>query len=283
MRLVPLTAFVAVVTACASPTAPTVLTGDESGFVISGGARLRWVFDVPAGGGPFPAVVIGAGSGQMSADHETVVRLARGLLDLGVAVMRYDKRGTGQSSGGVVGVGAANSPSTVPLLASDMRAVVDRLLDDSGVDLTRVGLVGVSQAAWYMPLVAETHPAVRFMVVVTGGVLPVGMQTRYEELTRLDGLSQEQAEAELGLLPDFTGPLGFNPGPVLQRLRIPMLYLLGGADSLGPRGANLAAMEDLTRAGVDLEVRVFDSGMHALPGINFFPDVRTWLARKGSL
>ena len=132
-----------------------------------------------------------------------------------------------------------------------------------------------------MPVVADERPSVRFIVVVTGGVLPVGMQLRYEELTRIDGLSQEEAEAVLGLLADFTGPLGFNQIPILERLGIPMLYLLGGADPFGPRGANLAAMEDFGAAGVDLEVRVYEGGEHVLPGIDFWPDVTNWLDTKG--
>ena len=57
----------------------------------------------------------------------------------------------------------------------------------------------------------------------------------------------------MGLLADFSGPLGFNQIPILQRLGILMLYLRGGANPGGPRGANLAAMEDLVAAGVDLE------------------------------
>ena len=46
------------------------------------------------------------------------------MNDLGFAVMRYDKWGTGGSDGEVVGVSTANSLSTVPLLASDMLRAV---------------------------------------------------------------------------------------------------------------------------------------------------------------
>ena len=278
MRLLLLIAFAGALTACGSPTAPG---GTESGFVMNGSIRLRWFLDLPVGDGPFPAVVYGPGSGNVSADHSSTIRFARGLNELGFAVMRYDKRGTGGSDGEVVGVSTANSLSTIPLLASDMQAVLDQLLTDSRIDLTRVGLFGASQANWYMPVVADERPSVRFIVVVTGGVLPVGMQLRYEELTRIDGLSQEEAEAELGLLADFTGELAFNQVPILEGLGIPMLYLLGGADPFGPRGANLAAMEDLVAAGVDLEVRVYEGGEHVLPGIDFWPDVTNWLDRKG--
>ena len=130
-----------------------------------------------------------------------------------------------------------------------------------------------------MPVVAQATPEVGFMVVITGGVLPVGFQNRYEELTRIDGLSQEEAEQELGLFTDFTGEPGFNQLPILEQLGIPMLYLLGGADTGGPRGANLAAMEDLISHGVDLEVTVYEGAGHVLPGVDFWPDVASWLER----
>ena len=78
------------------------------------------------------------------------------LLELGFAVMRYDKRGTGESDGEVVGVSFANSPETIPLLAADMNAVLQQLLQMPEIDTDRVGLFGVSQATWYMTLVAES-------------------------------------------------------------------------------------------------------------------------------
>jgi len=280
-RLLPLIAFTGVLVTCGSPTLPLAPGGSEAGFVSNGNIRLRWFLDFPLGDGPFPVVAIGAGSGAVSADDSNTIRFARELNDLGFAVIRYDKRGTGASDGEVVNVSTANSPSTVPLLASDMQAVLDLLLTDPRLDVNRLGLFGASQASWYMPIVADVRPAVRFMVVVTGGVLPVGMQNRYEELTRIDGLSQEQAETQLGLLEDFTGESGFDVIPILERLGIPMLYLNGGADPLAPRGANIAAMEDLAAGGIDLEFIVYPEGEHSLPEIDFWPQLVDWLESKG--
>ncbi len=262
--------------ACGSPAAPG---GTEQGVVQNGNIELRWFLDLPVGEGPFPAVVYGPGSGNVSAAHESTIDFARGLNRLGFAVMRYDKRGTGGSGGEVIEVSTANSDVTIQLLASDMQAVMDQLLTDPRIDLRRIGLFGASQANWYLPVVAQATPQVRFMVVITGGVLPVGFQNRYEELTRIDGLSQEEAEEVLGLFSDFTGALGFNQIPILEQLGIPMLYLRGGADTGGPRGANLAAMEDLVAVGVDLEVIVYEGAGHLLPSVDFWPDVASWLER----
>ena len=267
-------AVLSIAGACTLPTGPG---GTEQGVVQNGNIQLRWFLDFPAGDGPFPAVVYGPGSGNVSATHGSTIDFARGLNRLGFAVMRYDKRGTGASGGEVIGVSTVNSDVTIPLLASDMQSVLDQLTTNPRIDLQRIGLVGASQANWYMPVVAQATSQVRFMVVITGGVLPVGFQVRYEVLTRIDGLSQEEAEEELGLFSDFTGELGFNQIPILEQLGIPMLYLLGGADTFGPRGANLTAMEDLVAGGANLEVIVYEGAEHALPGVDFWPDVASWL------
>ncbi len=61
-----LMAFAGALTACGPSDAPG---GSSSGFVMNGSIRLRWFLDLPIGDGPFPAVVYGPGSGNVSADH----------------------------------------------------------------------------------------------------------------------------------------------------------------------------------------------------------------------
>ncbi len=271
-------AALSLVTGCASVAAPG---GVEQGVVQNGNVELRWFLDLPAGDEPFPAVVYGPGSGNVSAAHGSTIDFARELNGLGIAVMRYDKRGTGGSDGEVIAVSTANSEATIPVLASDMKAVLDQLLTDPRIDRQRIGLVGASQARWYMPVVAQETPEVTFIVVITGGVVPVGFQNRYEELTRIDGLSPDEAEAELGLLSNFNGRFGFNPIPILEVLDIPVLYLLGGDDRTGPLQANIVATIDLIANGVDLQVKTYDGAEHLLPGVDFWPDVASWLDDRG--
>lgn len=275
-RFVPvaLSAALCMTAACESTTAPG---GVEQGVVRNGNIELRWFLDLPDGDGPFPAVVYGPGSGNVSASHESTIRFARGLNGLGFAVMRYDKRGTGGSDGEVIAVSTANSDVTIPLLASDMQAVMNQLLAHPRIDPRGIGLFGASQARWYMPLVGQATLEVGFMVVVTGGVAPVGFQNRYEELTRIDGLSPEEAAMQLGALSDFTGPLGFNPLPLLASADIPMLYLFGGSDATGPLGADLVVIDQLFAGGVDIQSKVYHNAGHLLPGVDFWPDVEDWL------
>ena len=80
------------------------------------------------------------------------------------------------------------------------------------IDTDRVGLYGVSQANWYMPLVAESATEVGFIIVLTGGVMPVGINVRYEELIHIEGRSIEEAQS---LLKGYSGELGFDQRPPL--------------------------------------------------------------------
>ena len=145
--------------------------GQQEGFVTNGDIKIRYKLDLPEGGGPFPAVVFGPGSGNISADFRKHVAQTKELLELGFAVMRYDKRGTGESE-------------------------LQQLLQMPDIDTDRVGLFGVSQATWYMPLVAESAAEVGFMIVLTGGVMPVGINIRYEILS--PGRLQHPTGAVLG-------------------------------------------------------------------------------------
>ena len=79
-----------------SPSAPspTVTTATFP----SGNIRLAYRLDVPTtGAGPFPAVVMGHGSGPATRLHMSAE--AQRLVGAGFAVLRYDKRGVGDSGG----------------------------------------------------------------------------------------------------------------------------------------------------------------------------------------
>jgi predicted dienelactone hydrolase len=65
-------------------------------FFQNGDVRLRFTLDLPAGTPPFPAVVLGHGSGRTTRDQ--LAWSARHFTDLGFAVLRFDKRGVGEST-----------------------------------------------------------------------------------------------------------------------------------------------------------------------------------------
>ena len=141
-------------------TAAFSIPGDErvsipaTGFILAGTLTRS-----PSATGRLPAVVLIGGSGPTDRD-ETVFgipvfgHLARGLVEAGFLVVRYDKRGVGQSGGRVESV-------TLSDYAEDARSVVRWLERRPEVDKDRIAIVGHSEGAAVAMLLASREKRVK--------------------------------------------------------------------------------------------------------------------------
>lgn len=126
----------------------------------------------PSSGGPFPGVVLVAGSGPHDRDggmslHKTMAVLADHLTRQGFAVLRYDKRGVGLTGGEL------HPGSTTDDYAADALAAVRFLQIQPQVRPAHIGIVGHSEGAIIAAMVAAQAPAeVRFIVMLGGTGLP---------------------------------------------------------------------------------------------------------------
>lgn len=246
-------------------------TGDSrSGTFPSGDIGLAYTLDLPPGPGPFPGVVLVHGSGPST--RQEVSPLSARLVTRGIAVLRYDKRGVAGSGGSYNGVGVANSPDMIPLLAGDVAAAVEHLSAHPGVDSARLGLLGASQAGWIIPVAATLSPRVRFAVILVGPTVSVGLEIHYSEL--VEGNDAPLAEAEEKLAA-FDGPHGFDPLPVLDQVDVPMLWLYGLVDRSIPTRACLA-VHDSIAAEHEFAIRVYEQLGHGL-GPSIWSDIYPWL------
>lgn len=130
------------------------------------GVSLAGTLTVPAGKGPFPAIVLVTGSGPQDRDetllgHKPFLVVADYLARRGIAVLRYDDRGFGASSGDF---GRATSLD----FAADAQAAVDWLAARPEVDPSRVGLAGHSEGGLIAPIVASRDPRLRFIILLAG-------------------------------------------------------------------------------------------------------------------
>jgi hypothetical protein len=240
----------------------------------SGDAQLAFTLDLPSGTGPFPAVVAGHGSGRITRDQ--LGWLSSQFTRLGFAVLRFDKRGVGESTGTFVFVGTKDSPEVFPELAGDIAAGVRFLRTRPEIDPRRIGLAGASQAGWILPEAARQLGDVAFMVLLAGPVCSVGEEMYYSQLVENDS-SRSVAEAN-ALMSKFQGMTGYDPVPTLQAINTPTLWLLGLEDRSIPVERTIENLQKLKTSGRPFEWRSYEGLGHSL-GPQIWPDIERWIAR----
>lgn len=182
-----------------TPAKPYPYAEEQVTFASPGtGVTLAGTLTLPKGAGPFPGVLLIAGSGPQDRDasiasHRPFLLLADALTRRGIAVLRYDKRGIGQSTGN------ADAATTLDL-AADAQAALAFLKSHKEIDASRLGLVGHSEGAIIAPYLAGHSKDVAWMVLLaapaTNGERT--LLTQSELIGRAGGLNDEQLEASLG-------------------------------------------------------------------------------------
>lgn len=255
-----------------SPATPESSSMDGT-FPSTDGVRLSYALDLPPGPGPFPAIVFGHGSGRTTKDEAMSVKTR--MAQAGFAVLRYDKRGVGQSTGTFEAPGLLNSERLLPILADDMAAGVAFLRTRPEVDGNRIGLMGISQAGWIMPLAAERSPHVRFMILVVGPTVPVGVEIYYSGLA--EGTATSFDDLSRALLA-YQGPRGFDPRPTLERLSVPGYWFLGAQDRSIPTRETVAILSELAASGRPYRWRVHPTAGHFIPPDDYVAEAAAFAA-----
>lgn len=130
----------------------------------SGDFRLVGDLHLPEGIGPHPAVIVVHGDGpQTRTSTPGTGDVTRVFGDAGFAVFAWDKPGSGDSTGEFAEGETLRQRAAI--LADGVRALGEHPKIDAG----RIGLWGLSQAGWVMPLALELTDDVAFMIVVSGG------------------------------------------------------------------------------------------------------------------
>ncbi|MDD2552248.1 MAG: alpha/beta fold hydrolase [Dysgonamonadaceae bacterium] len=113
-----------------------------------------------------PAVVLIAGSGPNDRDetvfgHKPFWVLADYLTRNGIAVLRFDKRGTGESGGEYF-------TATTQDFADDAEAALNYLKKRREIDTSNLGLIGHSEGGIIAPIIAARNNDVKFIVLMAG-------------------------------------------------------------------------------------------------------------------
>jgi uncharacterized protein len=265
--------------------------GDEQVRVPANGFSLAGTVSKPANAtaARLPAIVLAGGSGPV--DRDEVVfgipifgQLANMLADAGFLVLRYDKRGVGQSGG-------RPESATLADYAEDLRAVVRFLSERKDVDRARLAVVGHSEGAAVAMLAATKENRIRALVLiaaigVTGAELNMAQVTHaLERSGRSEADKQKTLELQKQIqqavltgkgwdtippalrqqadTPWFQSFLAFDPARVMRDVDQPVLIVHGSLDKqVDPANAEkLAALAKARRRQVASDVTV-------VPGIN---------------
>lgn len=147
------------------PTPPFPYQTKDVTFESAPGVRLAATIDIPPGKGPFPTVVFVTGSGPQNRDeeilgHRPFLVIADYLARHGIASLRYDDRGTAQSTGNF-------ATSTTADFAVDAEAAVHFMKGMPQI-ASSVGILGHSEGGLIAPMVAARSRDVGFIVMLAG-------------------------------------------------------------------------------------------------------------------
>ncbi|CCH31624.1 hypothetical protein BN6_43420 [Saccharothrix espanaensis DSM 44229] len=174
-----------------------VLSGEalsENVTFTNAGVVLAGSLSLPEGGAPVPGVVMVGGSGPSDRDNDThFPPIRRHLVDAGIAVLSYDKRGVGGSSGDWL-------DATIDDLASDAAAALDFLRARPEVRGEAAGLFGHSEGGWVVLRATALRDDVPWVVTNGGPGTTPAVQDRYDlanALRRTEGITDDEVDAAL--------------------------------------------------------------------------------------
>jgi uncharacterized protein len=262
--------------------------------IVADGVTLAGTLHRPSPGkAAIPAVVIVHGSGPTTRDMTTFWTNSA-LRAGGIAVLVYDKRGTGQSTGSYPEWNVTTTPRMFSDLSSDVEHAVRWLARQPGIDATRLGLIGGSQAGWVMPLAASRERLIRFLFIGEGVPLPAGIEEIHS--TYLDAVARygegrptlRQIAAADVLAEDYIGERGYDPAAVLSSLDIPVMWTFGLYDEAIPARLSIDRLGQLRKQGrTNFDLHLFPFVDHNFYDVfsgeryDLAVAIRSWLDKIG--
>lgn len=213
----------------------TGLYREEAVTFSQGSVTLAGSLIIPTTKGRHPAVILTHGSGAQLRQHGL---LEQSFVRAGFAVLTYDKRGVGASTGDYNSASLAN-------LADDAVAGARLLETRSDIDPKRIGFWGLSQGSRVAPMAAAKYGKAGFVIAASGGGLPIAVQELYDTEDELrinnfpesdiaDALAFQSAKYEFMK----TGEGWEKYSTLRQRARGRRWYGFGNTDTSGPASAS---------------------------------------------
>ncbi len=237
------------------PQPPLPYASEEVSFSSKApGVQLAGTLTLPKTSGKLPAAILISGSGPQDrdeslADHKPFLVMADHLTRQGIAILRYDDRGTAKSTGNFQGATTAD-------FAEDTRGAVAYLKSRPDIDATKIFLIGHSEGGIIAPMVAAADPSLAGIVSLSGPTIPgeriIKRQT--VDLARAAGLDEQKAQeaGATGYAQMMSQSLidpwmayfwKHDPAESWKKVQCPILALNGSLDMQVNADENLAALQ----------------------------------------
>ena len=196
-------------------------TTRDVSFASTGDATLAGTLSIPNGTHkPVPAFVFVHGSGPGTRDEGTLpnptfLELGTALSNAGIAVLRYDKRGVGASTG--------TATEHWRPLGDDLKAAVAFLRKQPGIDPKRIYVLGHSEGGFVVPMAAPEIEGLAGIVLMAPPAIPMDRILKEQE----PRLTPALYAASQKYFADYTG---IDPVQVIAKTRVPVLVLQGQRD-----------------------------------------------------
>jgi len=160
---------------------------------------LAGTLTLPENGENLTAVILISGSGAQNRDseifgHKPFLVIADYLTRRGIAVLRFDDRGTAQSTGNFETATTAN-------FATDVESAIAFLKTHPEINLQKIGLIGHSEGGIIAPMVASRSQDVAFIVMLAGTALRGDkiLLSQQAMIFRASGMPENQIEQILAI------------------------------------------------------------------------------------
>jgi dipeptidyl aminopeptidase/acylaminoacyl peptidase len=228
------------------------------------GALLAGTLHLPPGRSRCPAVALFHGfTGQRCEPNFIFVRLSRRLEEVGIASLRFDFRGSGESEG--------EFEDMTPLgEVSDGRAALRQLRNVKRIDPKRLGILGFSLGGLVAALVAAKEPALKSVVLWAAVARPE--RTRRGNLTiRQQAILEKTGRLDIGGM--YAGRAFWrergkiDPLAALARSKAPVLIVHGTGDKSVPYSDSTLFLRTARARGIRAERLPVDGANHVFSSV----------------
>lgn len=181
--------------------AATQSVSEEIQFT-NGAVQFKGTVYLPKTGNNLASVVVLHHAGLPTRDANLYRHLCEGLPAIGIAVLVYDRRGSGQSSGDL-------NKADYETLADDAVAGQHALAKLSRIDPNKIGFWGLSQGGWLAVLAAGRSKDAAFAIAVSAPLVTADEQMQFatRNLFTVRGYSQSDVQDMLAARKAWTGYL----------------------------------------------------------------------------